>query len=134
MWICLSSGFFSIVANKGDDRLVVRARRQGDIERVFGVGGVWSPGRDYAYRVFLERDVVASVVMCCVLGITATNFKDSVKDPALHAAYSATWSVLGRLQVGGPYGHGNMAGNRRDRSLFCDDLTYPERNSDYSKR
>lgn len=105
MWICLNNGFFSIVAQRGsDDRLVVRARRKGDLERVFGVEGIASPGRDYAFRAFMERDDVASVLMCNVLGIDYPNFKNSVKDNALHSAYNRVWSVMGDLQVGGPYG------------------------------
>lgn len=122
MWLCLNNGFFSIVAPKDakDDRLVVRARRKGDLERVFGVEGQASPGRDYAYRAHLERDTVAAVVMCCVLGIDYSNFKDSVKDGALHDAYMGVWSTMGRLQVGGPYGHGvgRRGASRSQQRLF----------------
>lgn len=108
MWICLNNAFFSIVTPArnapADGPLLVRARRKGDIEAVFGVPGVASPGRDYAYRATLERDVVASVLMCQVLGIQYDNFKNSVKDDKLHGAYASVWSIMGRLQVGGPYG------------------------------
>lgn len=125
MWLCLNTAFFSIVAPKEDpdDRLLVRARRKGDIERVFDVPGVYSPGRDYAYRALLERDAVAAVVMCQVLGIQYGNFKDSVKEPALHSVYNAVWSVMGRLQVGGPYSEGvNLPRRvtRRQKALFGD--------------
>lgn len=121
MWICLNNGFFSIVdPRREDDKLCVRARRKGDLERVFEVAGLSLPGRDYAYRAFLDRDVVAAVLMGQVLGIDYPNFKNSVKDNALHSAYSATWSAMGRVQVGGPYGHGIRASqSARQRRLHA---------------
>lgn len=119
MWICLNNAFFSIVASpdKADDRLVVRARRKGDIERVFGVTGEFSPGRDYAYRVRLERATVADVLMTLALNISYGNFKSSVKDDRLHDAYARVWGVMGSLQVGGPYSRGPAGKKPRQRPL-----------------
>jgi hypothetical protein len=58
MWICLSDAFLSIV-DKGDPThatLLVRARRAGDIERVFPEAEVSAKGgSDYAFRARLPR-------------------------------------------------------------------------------
>lgn len=121
MWVCLNNAFVSIVSKPGDgDILTCRARRAGDLERAFGADadGIVqrTPGRDYAYRVRLPRDVVAAALMCHVLGLSYGNFKDSVKDKPLHDAYMGVWSIMGRLQPGGPYGSG-LRGGRRQRPL-----------------
>jgi hypothetical protein len=59
MWIFLSDAFLSVVADKADpsgERLLVRARRSGDIERVFPEAAVFSvAGADYAFRAWLPR-------------------------------------------------------------------------------
>lgn len=120
MWLSLNNAFFSIVvADKRapDHSLVVRARRKGDIERVFAVAGEFSPGRDYAFRCVLDRDTVARVVAACVLRIDYGNFKGSVRDDALHRAYNRVWSVMGDLQVGGPYSR-SPSSNQRQGSVF----------------
>ena len=66
MWIFLSDAFLSVVADKDDPsgpRLLVRARRQGDIERVFPETEVAStPGADYRFRAWLPRERVAAVL------------------------------------------------------------------------
>ena len=104
MWICLNNAFFSIVADNDDvrgDRLLVRARREGDIEAVFGADADHTPERDYAYRTWLPREQVAEVIRDQALGIDYPNFKNSVDDPELHNAYSRVWTTLWTLQRGG---------------------------------
>lgn len=100
MWICLNDAFFSIVASDRDPAVLnVRARRSGDLEKYFTGHEVhrW-PNRDYAYRAFVPRDVVASVIGNSLNGLTYTNFKDSVHDRKLHDAYFEVWRVMEGLQ------------------------------------
>lgn len=102
MWIFLSDSFLSIVADKSDpssDRLLVRARRAGDIERVFPEAEVFSlDDADYAYRSWLPRARVAQAYQQQVLSIDYTNFKDSIGDPDYHDAALGAWSAMYRYQ------------------------------------
>ena len=114
MWICLNDGFISVV-DKARNRkrdLLVRARRPGDLERIFGVKATTTPAGDYRYRAEVPRATVAQVIATRLAGIDYDNFKNSVPDEALHDAYSACWTVMGRLQPGGPY---NWNAERRGR-------------------
>jgi len=107
MWICLNNAFLSIVANPADDAtLLVRARRAGDIETVFGAGVevVTLLERDYQFRAFLRRDVVATAIGEALKAIQYPNFKNSVDDDALHDAYAKVWGVMADLQEIPPYG------------------------------
>lgn len=102
MWICLNNAFLSIVADRKDpNKLLVRARRKGDIEEVFGAEAkVYTKlGADYAYRANLSREFVAIVIGTNVRYIRYDNFKDSVKDDALHNAYMDFWVIMHRLQA-----------------------------------
>lgn len=105
MWICLNNAFFSIVEPKaGSDELLVRARRQGDIERVFPNHQVErTVGRDYLFRAFIKRETVAAIIAEQVMGINYNNFKNSVRDGKLHSAYGRFWHVMADLQPVAPY-------------------------------
>ena len=105
MWICLSESFLSIVdASDEPGTLLVRARRQGDIEAIFpDAKVVQSIGRDYLYRAGIKREEVAAALADQVMRLTYPNFKSSVADPRLHAAYSSTWSIMSQLQPYAPY-------------------------------
>ena len=105
MWICLSESFLSIVdASNEPGTLLVRARRAGDIEAVFpDAKVVQSPGRDYLYRAGVKREAVAAALAEQVMKLAYPNFKSSVPDPRLHAAYSSTWSIMSQLQEYAPY-------------------------------
>jgi hypothetical protein len=104
MWICLSNAFLSIVdASNEPGTLLVRARRQGDIEAVFpDAKVVQSPGRYYLYRAGVKREAVAAALAEQVMKLAYPNFKSSVADPRLHAAYSSTWSIMSQLQEYAP--------------------------------
>jgi len=100
MWLCLNNAFLSVVdkANK-PGCLMVRARRRGDIEKAFpGADVLVDRGTDYRYRAEIPRDDVASVLSELIKGIDYPNFKDSVSDDRLHAAYSKMWGVMYGLQ------------------------------------
>ena len=62
MWIFLSNSFISVVQKPGDtDLLTVRARIEGDIERVFPDAQVQAnQGTDYKYRAKVLREAVAN--------------------------------------------------------------------------
>ena len=104
MWLFLNNAFVSIVAplpNRGvdpDDFLVVRARIQGDIERLFPKAKVTSSkATDYQFRAVVSRDDVATkIAEQVVLGINYTNFKDSIPkaDNKRHAAYLRVWAIM----------------------------------------
>ena len=102
MWIFLSDAFLSVVADKDDPngpRLLVRARREGDIERVFPEAEVaTTPAADYRFRAWLPRERVAAVMAQQVETLAYTNFKRSIRDHAYHDAAMGAWSVMHRYQ------------------------------------
>ncbi len=103
MWICMNDSFFSIVNIPGDpDQLKVRARFEGDIEQVFGpnVRVRKTPHRDYLYRAYVDRRLVAEVLSKRIENINYPNFKDSVLDQGKHDAYSDVWGVMYEAQWG----------------------------------
>lgn len=109
MWICMNDAFFSIVEddNCRPDQLLVRARREGDIEKVFveAKGLVAKTvGRDYLFRAYLDRDYVADVIADKITGISYPNFKGSVRDASLGRAYGKFWDIHAGLQDIPPYG------------------------------
>ena len=105
MWVCLKNSFLSIVDKEcKPGELLVRARRPGDIEAVFPAAVVKkSTTTDYAYRAVIKRADVAAAMTAEVMGIRYPNFKNSVRDDALHNAYAAFWNVHARLQPTAPY-------------------------------
>ena len=100
MWICTSSAFLSVVADREhEDRLLVRARIAGHIESVFPKAKVFtSDSADYMFRSFIPRDEVAQVIAQQVKDIHYDNFKNSVKNKPLHDAYLKIWTVMVSLQ------------------------------------
>ncbi len=106
MWIMLSDAFISIVKKDcGDDELLVRARRAGDIQRVFGarVRVQRATDADYLYRAVVSRDDVQEAIDHQIGGINYPNFKMSVKDKPLHDAYLSVWHDMVKLQRPAPY-------------------------------
>jgi hypothetical protein len=100
MWIALNNSFLSVVF-KGcrPDELLVRARRAGDIEKVFPNAKVTRTTKsDYLYRAVLPRDVVKQAMAAMIDEIDYPNFKDSVQDGSLHAAYVGVWHAMAGLQ------------------------------------
>lgn len=108
MWLCLSDAFLSIVDKDCEpDELLVRARRDGDIERVFpGAKVEVTLGNDYRCRARIKRADIAAAMTQRIMGLGYSNFKGSVSDDQLHRAYMDVWSAIGKLQPGGPYSSG----------------------------
>jgi hypothetical protein len=102
MWIFLNDAFLSVVSDKADptgDRLLVRARRRGDIERVFLAAEVFQvAGSDYAHRAWVPRRQVAEALTARVDGIDYPNFKNTIQDSDFHDAAMKVWGVMNRLQ------------------------------------
>ena len=102
MWIIMNDAFLSVVQNiYNEDELLVRARVEGDIERVFPNAEVFADeGSDYKYRSYLNKREVAKVIEWSVLDIDYGNFKNSVakSDEKRRSAYDSVWSDLLRLQ------------------------------------
>lgn len=100
MWIFLNDAFVSVVEDRADSsRLVVRARKEGDVER-FLQGAMAAELRvvqtdhaDYRFRAYVPRRVVARVLEAVALSLDYPNFKDSVEDDERHDVYSRVWSV-----------------------------------------
>jgi hypothetical protein len=100
MWIFLNNAFLSIVADLNNaDNLLVRARRAGDIERVFpSAKATETPTGDYRFRASLPRPIVASAMQAAVLKIVYPNFKDSTKDRKRKSVYLRVWRTMWEWQ------------------------------------
>ena len=100
MWLFLSDAFLSIVRKDCPRNcLLVRARRQGDIEKVFPRAKVKrTPKADYLFRAVISQDDVISAMENEVRRIAYGNFKESVTDKTLHDAYLRVWFTMDSLQ------------------------------------
>jgi len=101
MWVFMSDSFLSIVAHEREpEMLLVRARCEGDIARVFpGVTESVDRHADYLYRAVIPRERVAQRLGEMASAISYPNFKNTVSDPERHDAYMDIWSTMYRLQV-----------------------------------
>ncbi len=105
MWIMLNDCFLSIVSKDcRRDELLVRARREGDIEKVFPKATVTRYTRsDYLFRAVVKRATVEEALAGETQRILYGNFKSSVRDRPLHDAYLRVWSIMAELQPTKPY-------------------------------
>ena len=127
MWLSLKDAFLSVVHKDcKKNELMVRARMAGHIERYFPKAKVVkNAGTDYAFRAVVKRTEVAAVVTKYIMETTADNFKNSVKDRALHDAYLGCWSSMMRYQT-------QAAPKRKGRKSAFDleDYKYPSNTDD----
>lgn len=102
MWIYTQNGFYSIVEDRDDpDRLLVRARVKGDIERLWPKSKVTEDaGSDYAFRARLSRNAVQKVLVSEIKAIDYDNFKQRIgdKDPEREHWYHKVWSMMTAMQ------------------------------------
>jgi hypothetical protein len=105
MWIMFSDCFLSIVSKDCQpDELLVRARRKGDIERVFPEAKVKRDTKvDYLFRAVIPRREIALAIAKRMDDIDYPNFKDTVTDDKLHRAYMQVWFAMVELQPLPPY-------------------------------
>lgn len=106
MWICLNDCFLSIVHKDcGRDELLVRARRRGDIEKVFPEAVVTElDTADYLFRAPIKRHAIITALASEIARITYGNFKNSVEAGPLHDAYMRVWTAMASVQETPPYG------------------------------
>lgn len=99
MWVFLSDSMLSIVDKGGDgSTLLVRARREKDILRVFPTAKVQKGGgTDYQYRARIEREIVAQRLADLVYDIRYANFKDTVTEFDRHLAYLNVWRDMAKF-------------------------------------
>lgn len=105
MWLILNDAFFSIVQKDcARGEVLVRARRKGDIEKVFpGAKVARGAANDYLYRARIQKDDVKRALAIEVDRVTYPNFKDSVADPELHRACLRVWWAMQSIdERGGP--------------------------------
>ena len=102
MWLFTQQAFLSIV-DKGDPSgktLLVRARRAGDIERVFPDADVQTGGgTDYGFRAHIDREHVAGALAEAIRAINYSNFKATVTELDRHDAYLDVWQVMYAYQT-----------------------------------
>jgi hypothetical protein len=100
MWIFMNDAFLSVVHKDGDETtLLVRARRKGELERIFPTADVQeTPRNDYRFRALIPRTEVAQVMSRAIESIDYPNFKASVVDHQRHDAYMGVWDVMYRYQ------------------------------------
>lgn len=111
MWVFMNDAFLSIVAHRDDEgSFMVRARAEGDIERVFPRAKVEeTPHADYRYRATLPRSEVGGAVYRNLMEIDYPNFKGSIakSDYPRHDAYMEVWQAMYSYQ------HTNVKPQRR---------------------
>lgn len=106
MWLMLKDAFFSIVKKDcGPNEVLVRARRPGDIEKVFGdrYRATCVTDADYLYRAVIPVSVVGRELVNELFKIGYPNFKNAVKDEDLHDAYAKVWLAMSQIQNPPPY-------------------------------
>jgi len=102
VWVFLNDAFLSIVqppAGDPKDRLLVRGRVKGDLERVFPKAKVSeTANHDYRFRTLISRQEVAIALTREVMALNYPNFKGSVIENDRHDAYMGCWSSMNGLQ------------------------------------
>lgn len=120
MWTFHPDCMFSAVKKDCKaDELLVRARRPGDLEKVFPKAKVTEYDKsDYQFRAVMKFDYYVECMVGEFKRICYSNFKNSVRDPALHRAYERVWSIMAELQPKAPYsGYGR---GKLDSAFFDD--------------
>jgi hypothetical protein len=107
----LSDCFLSVVSKDcARDEVMIRARRKGDIEKIFPNAKVSRYTKsDYLYRAAVKREYLKAALCGEVDRINYDNFKSSVTDTPLHNAYLRVWTAMSTLQEVRPYSDGNPA-------------------------
>lgn len=100
MWVFQNHAFVSVVSHRTQrDRLLVRSRIAGDVERAVPVANVFEdPSADYRYRAIVSRDEFKRAMSDAVDRIDYDNFKGSIpnRDRVRHDAYMGVWGVMAR--------------------------------------
>ena len=110
MWLLIPEGFYSIVQKEGEKELCVRARVGADLDRLRETylptlgATVETPGSDYRYRAWIDRDDLAEGMAEIVRNLDWANFKDEVArhDASRAHVYGQVWNILGELRPVAP--------------------------------
>ena len=110
MWLFTRHGFFSVVQDKRDERLVhARARIKDDLEQLRAFARkvlmvelpevIATADADYAYRCVIEKPLWQKIATALADNIDYTNFKSEVHgEPDRDNAYLKVWSAMHDLQ------------------------------------
>lgn len=106
MWIFTNKGLLSVVKDRDSDRLLVRARQKGLLQKIAPRPEEVFVDQfaDYPHRVFMTRMEFIEAVYEEVHQIDYHNFKASVADPLLGDLYARVWTVMSALGMGKRYG------------------------------
>jgi len=126
VWVCLNDAFFSAVSKDcKPSEVMIRARREGDLEKVFNDEVLLSTHgfrpvvvtrytkSDYLFRAAVPRDHLKAALAAEVDRIVYSNFKASTRDPKLHACYNRMWNAHADMQELPPYSHGIPRGGKK---------------------
>jgi hypothetical protein len=124
MWIFLRESFVSVVVDRERPlHLLVRARREGDIENLLsghepGLQVVQTDHADYRFRASVSRPVFERAMKAQVAAVDYTNFKDSVdaEDGYRHDVYFGVWRAALPLDE-----RRSFVRDSRQEDLFEDD-------------
>jgi hypothetical protein len=100
MWLFTPKGFISVVADKQDPtgpRLLVRARSLSHLQEVlqdYLDNPFQVKQSDYAWRAWIKRKDLQSVVEQVMSDINYTNFKNSITDNEYHDACLDVWTAM----------------------------------------
>jgi hypothetical protein len=105
MWIFTPTSFVSIVAHRSKPGvLLVRARLEGDLERLFpGCKVKETPDADYRFRAEIPRGRVADVIREQVASLDYPNVKAAIpyggrQADLRHDSMHEVWAVMNRAQ------------------------------------
>ncbi|HCC58745.1 MAG TPA: hypothetical protein DEQ47_16105 [Solibacterales bacterium] len=89
-----------MVDRDDSERLLVRARRKRDLEKILGKDSeiFEDPAADYRWRCFVGRPDFKKIVDQRIDAIDYPNFKNSVIDEDLHQLYMEFWTLHHRYQ------------------------------------
>ena len=105
MWIFTSTGFVSVVEHRDDpERLVVRARDRASLDALVARTGApinpWQ-GSDYAFRIVVDRPVLAAWLADVARAIDYTNYMSSAlaaRGGRFEAALHDVWRAMMAFQ------------------------------------
>jgi hypothetical protein len=101
MWIATNKGFISIVQHRAEPgHFMIRARRAECLRAIFpDEVPQYTPLADYHWRITATKDKAIAAVIAALSTIRYNNFKASVEDQELLAAYHYVWEDMRALQA-----------------------------------
>lgn len=97
MWVFTNRGYISVVQHREKpDLLLARARREGDLQAIFGydIEVLETEKADYLFRTVVTRGQLATALTDEIYEIDYNNFKNSVENDLRRATYLRVWEIL----------------------------------------